>query len=369
MNAGQGRGSTEIDILEIMSGEETKLPIVKHNVHRPYVSMTLQMAPGVPRSMRRPEAGTLPEWGFTWYDNITYGPNVSVNPFFYGTYLSETKSLEPVVRTKKESYQCDALSSMMTLDKSFWEKMHRFRLEWQPGTDGYVHWYVDDEYMFGVEAAGLGLTQTQIPNEPSYVIINTAISTSWGFPDPPWGCTEYDCKVQGGQCGMFPGFCEQLPATFEVNYIRIYQNKDDPKQTVGCNPRGYPTRKFIKAHEYRYKALVDVHAIKPIINGNGHCQGDFDCGDKARGVCSSWGRCKCHSDWTGPHCLSPNYHDDGEDWDKDTWVIMESPFVPSFLAIAVTTFLALLIWATFAVVNLRKKQPNRSIFSFFFQSV
>jgi hypothetical protein len=36
-------------------------------------------------------AGTLPEWGFTWYKNLTYGANTSINPFFYGTYLAATK--------------------------------------------------------------------------------------------------------------------------------------------------------------------------------------------------------------------------------------------------------------------------------------
>ena len=43
LNSGQGRGSTEIDIIEVMPGEPSKLPIVKHNVRRPYVSMTLQV--------------------------------------------------------------------------------------------------------------------------------------------------------------------------------------------------------------------------------------------------------------------------------------------------------------------------------------
>eukprot|EP01041_Mallomonas_annulata_P007831 gene7831-16016_t len=95
LNPGQGRGSTEIDVVEIMSGSFKKLPIVKNNVHQPYASMTLQLAPGVPRTMRRPESGTLPEWGFTWYDNLSYGTNTSINPFFYGTYLTETKTLEP----------------------------------------------------------------------------------------------------------------------------------------------------------------------------------------------------------------------------------------------------------------------------------
>ena len=44
MEAGKGRGATEIDILEVMPGPGTPLPIVKNGVHRPYTSMTLQVS-------------------------------------------------------------------------------------------------------------------------------------------------------------------------------------------------------------------------------------------------------------------------------------------------------------------------------------
>ncbi len=43
---------------------------------------------------KRPEPGTLPEWGFEWYANLTFGRNTSINPFFYGTYLAPTLSSE-----------------------------------------------------------------------------------------------------------------------------------------------------------------------------------------------------------------------------------------------------------------------------------
>jgi len=62
--------------------------------------------------------------------------------------------------------------------------------QWQPGPNGYIHWYGDGKFRFGVEQAGLDPFGTKIPTEPSYVILNTAISTSWGFPNPPPGCTE-----------------------------------------------------------------------------------------------------------------------------------------------------------------------------------
>ena len=43
LNSHQGRGATEIDILEIMTGKPGPLPVVHNNVQRPYNSMTLQV--------------------------------------------------------------------------------------------------------------------------------------------------------------------------------------------------------------------------------------------------------------------------------------------------------------------------------------
>lgn len=299
LHPGQGRGATEIDIIEVMPGPSTKLPFVKHNVRRPYTSMTLQIAPGIPASKKRPQSGTLPEWGFTWYDNLTYGKNVSINPFFYGTYLSATSVNEAVARSKEESYQCDAISSIMSINESYFNSLHKFRIEWQPGENGYLKWYVDDDFKFGVDAKSLKPMDTQIPNEPSYVILNTAISTSWGFPNPPFGCTLYDCKDPEGQCGMNSGFCKSLPAHFYVDYVRVYQNKQDPSHTLGCNPPDFPTKRYIKGHEFKYKVLTDVYALRPILTGGAACESNDECGE---GVCSFF-KCVCNINWQGPRCL------------------------------------------------------------------
>jgi len=204
LNRKQGRGATEIDIVEVMPGDpDVKLPVVKHGVHRPYNSMTLQLAPGVPVNAKRPLPGTLPEWGYNWYNHLTYGRNVSINPFFYGTFLGPTKEQEPVHRTIDEAYQCDAIGSMMGLDRSYWKEYKKFRLEWEPGDDGYVRWYVDGKFRFGIEGHDVkNVTGASIPSEPSYIIFNTAISTSWGFPTAPWGCSDYDCKTSAGKCGF-----------------------------------------------------------------------------------------------------------------------------------------------------------------------
>lgn len=205
-----------------------------------------------------------------------------------------------VVRYKSQAFQADAISSMVQLNESHFNSMHTFRLEWQPGTDGgYIHWYMDGKYRFGIEQEGLHAGEgANIPSEPSYLIMNTAISTSWGFPNPPPGCKEYDCKTATGQCGMFEGFCSNFPAQFKINHVRVYQNKNDSRQTLGCNPREYPTTRWIAGHEYRYKRDVDEHPLKPIVTGGARCTNNGECG---QGKCR--GTCECKSGWQGPNCL------------------------------------------------------------------
>jgi hypothetical protein len=54
--------------------------------------------------------------------------------------------------------------------------------------------------------------------------------------------------------GMSPSFstiymaniAKLLPATMRFDYIRIYQDPDN--EMITCDPPGYPTTSFIKAH-------------------------------------------------------------------------------------------------------------------------
>jgi hypothetical protein len=81
---------------------------------------------------------------------------------------------------------------------------------------------------------------------------------SWGFPETPVGCTEFDCKTTTGQCGMATGFCDTLPAKMQIDSVRVYQDLNDTRQSLGCNPPRYPTTRFIKAHASRYLRPMKV---------------------------------------------------------------------------------------------------------------
>ena len=139
LHPGQGRGATEIDIIEGMMGDSNgPLPGTSPNVSLPYVDMTLQVAPGIPEN--RPQTGHPPlkedillDKGFTefaaqtWYDDLIFHGNTSINPFFYGTYVGETKKGEPVTRSKKEDFQADAVGAMHQLVPAHFRRMHTFR--------------------------------------------------------------------------------------------------------------------------------------------------------------------------------------------------------------------------------------------------
>ncbi|EED93119.1 beta-glycan assembly-like protein, partial [Thalassiosira pseudonana CCMP1335] len=208
LHKGVGRGAPEIDIFEANTGNFLKMP-----VGQPFMSSSYQVAPG---RLPRPGEGWWPAPG-QWYNNLTGGMNTSVNIVFYGT---------------------DAISYNRQLNSSHFGNFHKYRMEWEvpDETYGYIRWFLDDEFVLEVKGEGLNSSGTgaEISSEPMYMLLNTAISSQWG---------EVDC----GFCNML-----QTPVEYKVNWVRVYQDKNDPKQKVGCSTPERPTRKFIEAHEKKY---------------------------------------------------------------------------------------------------------------------
>ena len=46
--------------------------------------------------------------------------------------------------------------------------------------------------------------------------------------------------------------CAMFPAEMHIDYIRVYQNRQDTLHTLGCSPDAFPTREYIEAHADRY---------------------------------------------------------------------------------------------------------------------
>jgi len=404
MHSFQGRGATEIDLIEIMTGDDSDGPLVGTNppISMPYCDMTLQVAPGVTKS--RPVGGALPLYesklsenghtmltANTWYEHLETHGNTSLNPFFYGTYLAKTKPGEPVTRTEEQAFQADAVGAAHQLTPAHFQKVHTFRLEWQPGPGGRIDWYAKGHKInstLSMEGDGLGedwiksygikddslknLMGSQIPIEPSYLIFNTAVSSTWGFPaGVPDDCKKcYDCDDPKCACSFQPGFCKMLRETdvaMQIDSVRVYQSRDPSAHvgaphSVGCDPIEYPTKEWINGHSYQYVRNPPFvyedkgHPIKSVQRGGGTCASDNDCGahisnvnltevnevedasgrhlekettstdlKKGRGKCvprsefssplfkaSSGAKrvCKCNSGYTGPHCLAQDHIDD-----------------------------------------------------------
>mmetsp|Transcript_25162 Transcript_25162/g.30990 ORF Transcript_25162/g.30990 Transcript_25162/m.30990 type:complete len:610 (+) Transcript_25162:178-2007(+) len=330
MTPGIGRGAPEIDILEAMAGDPGKLPNTP--IQRPYFSSSLQVAPGVEKN--RPLLMHQPKLGH-WYQGLQYGdPNTtSLNPFFYGVTL--------VHKPKEYTYQSDAISANTRIDESFFEKQNIYRVEWEPSTpgknDGYIKWYVNGRFLFGINGENLNITSAKIPNEPMYLIMNTAVASSWGFPAPcPEGCdcSCFECGNSDCDCALPTGYCDNFPANFEIDYVRVWQAVDESKHQMGCSTKDRPTELFIKGHQDRYMEDGDTSPLQPIRVGGTTCDSDLDCGGSTRGFCSSNGVCECNKGYAGSTCLSNFGFDDHPYQEIDETLPVSMLSLPKGLVVA-----------------------------------
>eukprot|EP00520_Triparma_pacifica_P001309 CAMPEP_0118668902 /NCGR_PEP_ID=MMETSP0785-20121206/20602_1 /TAXON_ID=91992 /ORGANISM="Bolidomonas pacifica, Strain CCMP 1866" /LENGTH=535 /DNA_ID=CAMNT_0006563523 /DNA_START=149 /DNA_END=1753 /DNA_ORIENTATION=+ len=306
-DVGKGRGAPEIDIIEGMGATELKITT-------PYVSTSLQVSPGVKDG--RPVLGSKPVKG-RWYEGMEYGVNSTLNNFFYGVLLEH--------KPKSYSYQSDAISANTQLGETHFEEFHDYTVVWsldeEGGNNGSLEWYMDGNFLYRIKSPSLNITGSKMPDEPMYLILNTAISSTWGFPAPiPDGCEceSYSCEDPKCKCAFSPGFCENLPAVFEIDHVRVYQREGE---TLGCSTKDRPTKLFIEGHKERYMKEGDVSPLKPIAVGGGSCtynlSGDVSnpssttCG--VGGTCDK-GYCACKEGWVGSMCRNREKSYDEEVW-------------------------------------------------------
>jgi len=296
-----------------------------------YFLFVVQIAPGFKRD--RPVLGHLPLPG-KWYTHLEYGnvTKAELNPFFYGVTL--------VHEPKTYTYQADALSANMHLNKTHYQDQHIYRIEWEPpekdGSGGYVKWFADGELVYGVYGKSLRAMQTKIPDEPMYLLMNTAVSSHWGFPAPcPTGC-DCDCFECGNadcSCALPAGYCDNFPAFFEVDYVRVYQAVDESKHILGCSPEHRPTELFIKGHADRYSNEGSSVPLQPIQRGGASCEDDKNCGN---GQCSDRGYCQCYQGFTGPRCRAHDGFYDVDTSKKEKPFTMSRMMFPSSMLVLIS---------------------------------
>ena len=327
-NAPLGRGAPEIDMMEVMYISQ---------INASMLSASLQVAPGLEHD--RPLLGHKPNQ--TWYQPV-FGEGITINEYFYGVHQTH---LHPTYE-----YQTDTISFNYWLDDTFWTEQHLFRVEWEPpledGTGGYIYWFIDGKLIAGIHGEELQrVSQTEIPSEPLYLLMNVAVSKDWSFPDAwflncphkCWTCFDPQCT-----CALPEGYCETFPTQFELDYVRVYQAPNDPRHVLGCSPPARSTADFIEAHKDRYTIRTQTKPLLPIAKGGAPCTNDDQCG---QGTCrtiapshtrtttmlSTTMNCVCHAGWTGPTCLAHSGSDPVTAGNRVFWLWGMLAVVVSFL--------------------------------------
>mmetsp|Transcript_12430 Transcript_12430/g.29592 ORF Transcript_12430/g.29592 Transcript_12430/m.29592 type:complete len:290 (-) Transcript_12430:186-1055(-) len=250
---------------------------------------------------------------------------------------------------------------------------------------------------------------SQIPIEPSYLIMNTAVSSTWGFPyDVPDSCKKcYDCDDPKCACAFAPGFCKMLrndQIEMKIDSVRVYQSRDPSahvgaNHTLGCDPPDHPTKGWIEGHSYRYMrndpfSYADKgHPLKKVQTGGGKCKTDDDCGANitgvnltavysndgsnqtvgGRGKCVAKGDfkgiffgsgnskvCKCEPGFTGPKCLAQVHIDDTESAYKNENKKSLFHHIPDFRVTSFMGFLFASLLMLLVVVNCATVQSRKS---------
>ncbi|KAL4152181.1 hypothetical protein PRNP1_009115 [Phytophthora ramorum] len=210
LNPFQGRGATEIDVIEAQ---------IRARDEPAFISTSLQIRPSLSEDMR-PGSETLPAPG-QWYQGLKFGEFTRINSDYYG------------------EVGLDSISALTQLETNAFRDFHLYRLDWSPGPEGYIRWWLDSAFLFEIPGSALSkwvgdVPPRQLPVEPSYIILSTAVSEKFSPP----------CDGQ---------ICDSIwPSNFTIDYVRVYQGKPNRYTSVGCNPEAYPTNEWIYSHPVDY---------------------------------------------------------------------------------------------------------------------
>lgn len=198
---GIGRGAPEIDIIEgSVDG------VIKTGT----ASLSFQVAP---------------------YD-IWYQPDYSF------VEIHNTESIAMNTYTGGPFQQ--AVSAVAVLNNTWYERgdnaghFQEFGYEYNnDNDDGYITWLIGREPQITMNAYTLAPNGNvgfrRISKEPMTIIMNLGVSNNWAYIDWP---------------------SIQFPSHMRVDYVRIYQDKDQISMT--CDPEDHPTVDYIESHPNAY---------------------------------------------------------------------------------------------------------------------
>ncbi|GMF22810.1 unnamed protein product [Phytophthora fragariaefolia] len=394
LNANQGRGAPEIDILE---GGSTA------------ISTSLQVGPGMPEDFRRitdnsSDPGTrvfatapitlcdVDEDDVQSYATVnasiaagitdnactmdicpgSYDPNSDLGYMntgvhwginangtcfpkmnqYAGAYLCSagntasecTASSGSTSADSEFAYQMDAISANWEIHMAAYLDWVTYSVEWVMGDEGYIRWEIEGQPIFEVTAdvltnppqdtAQMNPKKIMI-EEPMYIVFNVALSSSWGSSPPNAG--EGSCRGDGSS-STDNAICDSFPMYLKIDYVRLYQDiSDDTDMAIGCDPDTHPTKQWI---EDNIDDDIDDDNPDTAVSGMAFCDSNADCTisttGTVTGACSD-GRCKCKSSsWTGPRCTETASESFDSSDSDDTSDVYGPPMYASLIAASVT---------------------------------
>ena len=130
-----------------------------------------------------------------------------------------------------------AISGVTNLNNMWYNgtRYQSYAFEYEPGAKGKVTWFVGDTATWTVDARSMGpngnIGQRVIPVEPMAIVMNFGMSNGFAALN-------------------MTGLSRLMPATMQVDYIRIYQHEGE--MSVTCDPPGYETTEYIARHQEPY---------------------------------------------------------------------------------------------------------------------
>ncbi|KAF0682345.1 Aste57867_25528 [Aphanomyces stellatus] len=253
------------------------------------------------------------------------------------------------------TYQMDAISSNWPVEFAAYSGYMKYQLEWVMGSRGYIRWMVDGLPLFEIPATSLenppqDASQSNprklMIEEPMYMILNTALSSTWSTQPPNAGQACYgdwkDPKTNQ--------ICDAFPLYLKVDYIRVYQNATN--MAVGCDPTTHPTQVWIDGHKSDYEN-GDNPAVA--VDGLATCKSDADCtlpGVIVTGMCVN-ATCSCSHPtvFGGPRCTTNRAAVSGR-------LASDGSVDPPFWVVSVLSALAMIGGA--AVLYMRREKKSSS---------
>ncbi|KAK1933893.1 Beta-glucan synthesis-associated protein SKN1 [Phytophthora citrophthora] len=218
------------------------------------------------------------------------------------------------------NYQMDAISSNWPVHLGAYTDYVEYQLEWVTGKNGYVRWMLQGNPLFEVtteafsnvpQNANKSNPEKVMLEEPMSIILNVALSSSWGATPPNAG---KECRGDGTD-EETNRICDSFPMYLKMDYMRLYQDLGDDLDAdnymqLGCDPASHPTKEWIEGHIDEYEDDDNHHKE---VAGKAFCTVDDDCtigGNLGKtalktGKCVK-SRCQCtySSSWGGPRCTT-----------------------------------------------------------------